>query len=98
MAKDIFKREIHTKAELQDVLISEGYANVKVDEYALISDPHTHPTTGERFNLWGARAQVTVTKDGTDKIWNVNKDDSYLTVADASNAVVAYIEMVCCKN
>lgn len=99
MAKvDVLEREIHTKAELQQVLIDEGYANVRVDEYALIEDPHTHPTTGERYSLWGARAQVTVTKDGVDKIWSVNKDNSYETIARASNAVVAYIEMVCCKN
>lgn len=98
MAKDIFEREIHTKAELQEVLVSEGYNNVVVDEYALIEDPHTHPTTGKRYSLWGARAQVTVTNNGIDKIWPVNKDNSYESIARASNAVVSYIEMICCKN
>ena len=98
MTKDIFEREIHTAAELQEVLISEGYSNVKVDEYTLIPKPHTHPTTGEEFNLWSANAQVAVTKDGVSKIWTVEKNDHYITVADVSNAVVAYIETICCRN
>lgn len=96
MAKEnIFEREIHTAEELQKVLRAEtGRTDINVDDYALIQDPHTHPATGEKYYLWGARAQVTI----GNKIWPVNKDRSYATVADASNAVVAYVETVCCKN
>ena len=96
MAKEnIFEREINSKEELQEILRKEtGRTDITVDDYALIQDPHTHPATGERYYLYGARAQVTV----GNKIWHVDKDRSYPTIADASNAVVADVETVCCKN
>lgn len=95
MAKNIFEREIRTAEELQEVLRDEtGRGDIFVDAYALIDDPHTHPATGERYSLWGARAQVTI----GDRVWPVDKDNAYLTVAEASNAVVAYVETICCKN
>lgn len=95
MANSILDREIRTAEELQKVINEEtGRNDITVDAYALIEDPHTHPATGERYSLWGARAQVTI----GDRIWPVDKDRSYLTIAEASTAVVAYIETVCCKN
>ena len=96
MAKEnILEREIHTTEELQAVINEEtGRNDIIVDAYSLIDDPHTHPATGERYSLWGARAQVTIGS----RIWPIDKDNSYLTIAEASNAVVAYIETICAKN
>lgn len=92
---DVLTREIHTKSELQNVINEEtGRTDVVINEYALIEDTHTHPVTNKEFSLWRARANVTVA--GVD--WSVEKDGGYISVADASNAIVAYIENICCAD
>lgn len=92
---NFMNRVINTAAGLQSVIDAEiGREDIKVESFQLITEHHTHPTTGEEFDRFGATATVTVGKTKYDIDKNSVK---FFTAPQACNAVIAYVKYVCCN-